>query len=261
MPSAAEALRYGAEIASVEQLGPFDVPGLTPRLVRVHRPPSFVPGPAPVVVLFDGQNVFDDTPSFAGGWHLHDTAPRLATRRRPAPVVIGIDHGGVERIHELCPYPGPRTRGLLNPLLDWLTGWLLPWLAGRLGLSAPPAQKRVIGGSSSAASRRCMPIIATRASSVVPCVCLPRSGPVVRLFELVARAPRPPESRIYLDMGRHEGGGMLAGAARMTELLAAKGYSRSALRFREDPRGRHREADWRRRAPAALRFLLSRRAG
>lgn len=248
-------------MTSVEQLGPFDVPGLTPRLVRVHRPPAFVPGPAPVVVLFDGQNVFDDTPSFAGGWHLHDTAPRLATRRRPAPVVIGIDHGGVERIHELCPYPGPRTRGLLDPLLDWLTGWLLPWLAGRLGLSAPPAQ-RVIGGSSLGG------LAALYAHHRHPglfggALCMSPSlwAGGARLFELVARAPRPPESRIYLDMGRHEGGGMLAGAARMTELLAAKGYSRSALRFREDPRGRHREADWRRRAPAALRFLLSRRAG
>lgn len=246
---------------SIEQLGPFDVPGLSPRLVRVHRPPSFVPGPAPVVVLFDGQNVFDDGPSFAGGWHLHHTAPRLATQRREAPVVIGIDHGGVERIHELCPYPGPRTRGLLDPLLAWMTGWLLPRLAQQLGLSAPTA-RRVIGGSSLGG------LAALYAHHRHPglfggALCMSPSlwAGGARLFELVARAPRPPESRIYLDMGRHEGPGMLAGAGRMAELLAAKGYSRTSLRFREDPRGRHREADWRRRAPSALRFLLSRRAG
>ena len=80
-------------------LGPFDIPRIGPRRVRVYLPPGRkAPSPRPVLYVFDGQNVFDDGPSFAGGWHLHHTAPRLATQRREAPVVIGIDHGGVERI-------------------------------------------------------------------------------------------------------------------------------------------------------------------
>src|SRR5262245_6072211 len=53
-------------------LGPYEVPGLASRSVRVFLPPPDGRGPPPVLYLFDGQNLFDDAPSFAGGWHLHE---------------------------------------------------------------------------------------------------------------------------------------------------------------------------------------------
>lgn len=246
---------------SVELLGPFDVPGLAPRLVRVLRPSRSSARPAPIVVLFDAQNLFDDGPSFAGGWHLHTLNDGLATTRRPAPIVIGIDHGGVDRIHELCPYPGRNTRGQLDRLLDWLTGSLLPRLRGPFDLRAP-ARQRIIGGSSLGGlaalyAHHRHPELFGGVLGLSPS--LWAGGE--RLTEWIARVPRPAVSRIYLDIGRHEGAGMREATKRMVQLLAAKGYSRLTLRHREDPRGFHRERDWRRRAPSALRFLLNDRSG
>src|SRR5262245_31834338 len=55
----------------IDRIGPFDVPGLRARRwVRVYAPPGVGPSSA-VLYVFDGQNVFHDAPSYAGGWHLH----------------------------------------------------------------------------------------------------------------------------------------------------------------------------------------------
>src|SRR5262245_6690597 len=106
------------------ELGPFDAPGFPPsRLIRAYVPERSPDAPPretlfrgrslsetsdrsagrPVLFLFDGQNVFEDEPSFAGGWHAHKVVDRLARSRRP--VVVGIPHGGERRMAELSPFP------------------------------------------------------------------------------------------------------------------------------------------------------------
>jgi hypothetical protein len=44
--------------------------------------------------------------------------------------------------------------------------------------------------------------------------------------------------------------------ARMAEQLHRRGYGDDRLLVRQDARGAHSEASWRRRLPTALRFLL-----
>ncbi|MCU0687566.1 MAG: esterase family protein, partial [Polyangiaceae bacterium] len=87
----------------IERFGPFPLPGgRGTRSVRVYMPAGPTPpGGRSLLVLFDGQNVFDDAPSFAGGWHAHETADRLGAR---APVIVGVDHGNEARLHELSPF-------------------------------------------------------------------------------------------------------------------------------------------------------------
>ena len=48
------------EVGEVNLLGPFDVPGLAPRQVRVYLPRAYDPAkPSLALYLFDGQNVED----------------------------------------------------------------------------------------------------------------------------------------------------------------------------------------------------------
>jgi predicted alpha/beta superfamily hydrolase len=82
-----------------------------------------------------------------------------------------------------------------------------------------------------------------------------------------ARAGR---GRIYLDVGTAEGAGTLRDVRRLGRLLVRKGFRRqrarglegprvsapSALRYLEDPGGRHTEAAWASRLEGALAFLL-----
>jgi predicted alpha/beta superfamily hydrolase len=79
-----------------------------------------------------------------------------------------------------------------------------------------------------------------------------------RIAEYVAHSPRPPASRVYVDVGRREGRGMVEGSRGLVALLRARGYDDETLKFRLDARGRHDERAWRRRFGAAVRFLAPR---
>jgi len=246
----------------VTVLGPFVVPGLAPRLVRVYLPRGYAPEREdgnPGLWLFDGQNVFDDAPSFAGGWHVHEAVERLARPGRPGrrvPVVIGIDHGGESRIFELSPFPWEGKPGQLSVLLDWITGTLMPALEMELNLRAGP-EGAVIGGSSMGGlaalwSHFHSPHAFGGALAMSPSLWLAGQA----IFADVAAQPDPRPSRIYLDMGaREDKGRMLPIAAALADQLTARGWGADRLLWRPDAKGSHNEACWRRRLPKALRFL------
>lgn len=241
----------------VLELGPYAIPHIGDRRVRLHLPPNDGEGPPPLLVMFDGQNVFHDEPSYAGGWHLHNTAKKVATKKRLEPAIAAVDHGGAERIHELVPWATARSRGRLDPLLDWMTGFLVPMLAKGFGIT-PSIEHRIIGGSSLGGlaalyAHHRHPDTFGGVMAMSPSLWV--SGE--RIFEHVAATSKPWTSRIYMDAGAQEAGGaMLRAAERMAVLLHQRGYTDATLRFRKDPRGKHSERDWQRRAPAALRFLL-----
>lgn len=246
-------------------IGPFQIPGLGPRGVRVFIPPHGRGSGAsarrasapPVLYMFDGQNVFDDAPSFAGGWRLHEAVRRVSPRRHRIPAIVGIDHGGQARIDELSPWPGQHGNGRADALLDWMTRELVPQLGERFGFATGP-RNVAIGGSSMGGL--CALYAHFRSPETFGgALCMSPSlwfgGQ--KIFDFVASQPTPWTSRIYLDAGALEsGGGMLRLAERMAQQLGARGYGAGALHFRADRKGRHRELDWRRRAPNALRFLF-----
>lgn len=241
----------------IQVLGPYATPGLAPRRVRLYLPADFKPEvPRFLLFLFDGQNVFDDEPSYAGGWYAHEAAERLARSGKLAPILIGIDHGGPERIAELSPFPVQGTAGRLDALLDWLLGTLKPALAKRLPLIEGPAGSAVAGSSMGGLAaiyahfRR--PHDLGGALVMSPSFWIDDGA----ILDWVRDQPRPPFSRVYLDSGMREGRGtLLPLVAKMAGHLASRGYGDMNLRFRTDPKGLHSEQSWRRRLPAALRFL------
>ena len=241
----------------IHLLGPLAVPGHAPRLVRVYLPSTFTPEvPRFGLYMFDGQNLFDDAPSFAGGWHLPQAVEKLARAKRPAPIVIGIDHGGSKRIDELSPFEMRGAAGGLDGLLDWLVDSLMPRLGAELRLLDGPVGA-VVGGSSMgglaalyAHFRR--PRSFGGALAMSPSLWV-RDGEIQRW---IRAQPTPPVSRIYLDCGMREGRGtLLPQVAALAAHLAARAYDLDHLMVRVDPRGAHSEASWLRRLPRALRFF------
>jgi enterochelin esterase-like enzyme len=248
----------------VSLLGPFAVPGLAPRRIRVYLPRAWDPAvPRLGLYLLDGQNVFDDASSFAGGWHAHEIVEKLARSRRPVPVpvVIGIDHAGPDRIRELSPFPVEEGTGQAETLLAWITGRLMPVLTAELNL-VPSPRGAVIGGSSMGGlaafwSHFHYPRSFGGAIAMSPSFWVAREA----VFADVAARPTPAVSRLYLDAGAREAKGRVVEAVeRMAGHLAARGYGSDRLLWRADARGTHSEASWRRRLPGALRFMYRREA-
>ena len=76
-----------------------------------------------VLYLHDGQNVFDDSTSFAGEWGV-DESMAMLTRQS---IVVAIDHGGNNRNTEYNPYDHDRYgKGEGNQYVDFIAKTLKP---------------------------------------------------------------------------------------------------------------------------------------
>jgi enterochelin esterase-like enzyme len=220
----------------IYKLGPFTIPGLQgERHVRVYLPDERPPAPLPVLFIFDGQH--------AAG--------------KPAPVIVGVDHGGEDRVHELSPFACADSRGEADRMIRWIARTLVPRIRGEFAVRRDVAGT-AIGGSSMgglaglyAHFRR--PDVFGAALCMSPSLWLADH----RIFNELERWPRPWTSRIYLDAGAHEGS-MLTDAERLVALLRTRGYTEGHdLLWHADPYGHHSERAWRERAPAALERLFS----
>ena len=236
-------------------LGPWDVPGFAPRLVRVYLPGHHDRNVArPLLVMFDGQNIFDDAASFAGGWHLHQAIDRLG-KQRPVPVVAAVDHGGTGRFAELSAWGLRGAGGRADDFLGFVAHRLAPALRERYGTLAPPHGLALggssLGGLAALYGHYRYPEAVGGALAFSPSLWVGGGAPV----RMMSETPRPWTSRIYLDSGEREPSGMGAQARSLAEILRAKGYDAGSLSHRADRHGRHDEASWRRRALAALRFM------
>ncbi|MEW5854079.1 MAG: alpha/beta hydrolase-fold protein [Myxococcota bacterium] len=241
----------------LQQLGPFDIPHVGSRLVRLYLPPGYHEKTDlhPLLVMWDGQNVYDDGPSFAGGWHLHEALDRRAARRKQVPVVAAIDHGGGLRIRELAPY---YTNGepLLDPLLDWVTRNLLKLLHDTYRLKREPEFTYVggssLGGLASLYAHFRHPQAFGGCMAMSPSLFLGRGS----IFRFVESQPKPWRTKVYVDGGGNEmRGTLLRMGDQLAGILRAKGYNDQELMWRPVKRGAHNERHWRARLPKALRFL------
>jgi predicted alpha/beta superfamily hydrolase len=248
------------EPAALVDLGPVQAPGLGPRRVRAYVPRRAPPfGQRRALLLFDGQNVFGDEGSFAGGWYAHRAVERLSPLRHPVPVLVAIDNGGEQRVDELTGWPMGARGGKAQPFIDQLADELGPRVRGELGVVDGPVGLAV--GGSSLGGLAALYAHFLRPDTFGGALCFSPAffwaGGAI-LAWLGGQAV-PSFSRVYLDCGVKESGGrMLPSTQQVHAQLLARGYLPGQLRFRPDPRGTHHERHWRRRLPAALRFLYAR---
>ena len=248
------------EPGTFHELGPYDSVGIAERRVRVYVPKGRADNiPRPVLYLFDGQNVFSDEGSFAGGWYVQEAVDRLIPMQRLiAPIVVGIDHGGVNRLDELGPWKQGDKGGRTDELLAWMGSTLMPQVAERFSVWKGPIGA-VIGGSSMGGlaamyAHTARPDLFGGAIVMSPSFWFGKK----RIRKFVADARRPPISRIYLDCGLREGKQMVEPAKEMAVYLKARGYDEDHLRWRPDARGTHSEKHWKRRIRGAVRFMFRR---
>ena len=248
-----------AESSAWRTFGPFDLPdGLPSRVVRAYVPPGGRRSQRrPVLYMFDGQNVFGDEGSFAGGWHAHDAARALDPRRYHVPIIVAIEHGGGRRLDELTPWKMRMGGGMADRFLDWVVGTVVPLVHRELPAQEGPVGAAVagssLGGLAAIYAHYRHPDVFGGAISMSPSLFIGRG----KIYSYIAEHDRPIISRVYLDVGGREAGGRLSnGVKRLADQLAERGYGRSQLLYRYDERAGHNEQAWRRRLPRALRFMM-----
>ena len=228
------------------------------RAIDVYLPPSYRDGRQryPVIYLQDGQNLSDPSIAFGGTtWQLESALERLARGGIEA-IAVGIHNAGDARLAEYSPFLDARHGGGAG---DRYLSFVIDTIKPRIDRRYRTDRRReatAIAGSSMGAlislyAFFAAPRVFGRVAAFSPSLWFGSR----RVLEFV-EAARPPDGRIYLDAGTAEGAETVRDARRLARVLRRKGYSKATLRYLEAERQRHTEADWARRLPGALDFLL-----
>lgn len=241
-----------------------EIPGLEgARPISLYLPPDYFLSEKtyPLAFFFDGQNLYEDEGTLAGGWHLHRVLDQRARAGKTVPVVVGIHHGP-DRDAEMSPWdPYPGKQGKAEKKLTWMFEWLLPRLHRKLHLEKSNAQT-LIGGSSLGGLLALYalfhyPAYLSRALVMSPALWVNRFA----IFNALMLTTPPPQARIYLDHGGKEGcechGNLgFEQSQLLVDLLEVMNFQPGIhMLWNPDPEGLHNEQSWRRRLPAALDFL------
>jgi predicted alpha/beta superfamily hydrolase len=231
----------------------------------VYLPPSYDKSERryPVLYMHDGQNIFDAATSYVGEWQVDETMEALSNEGLEA-IVVGIPNAGVERLNEYSPFRDKEHGGGKGDLyLEFLTQTVKPLIDEEFR-TLPRREHTGLMGSSMGGLislygyYRC-PEVFGFAGVVSPAFWFGNSA----IFDFVVQAPQLP-GKIYMDVGFREvtlsevsSRRYLGHVRKMNRLLRAKGWTpRQDYLYVEDPKGVHNEADWARRLPEAMRFLL-----
>jgi predicted alpha/beta superfamily hydrolase len=226
--------------------------------LTIYVPPGYDDGRGhvPVAYLFDGQNLFGDDGTYAGGWHLHEVLEARAAKGKTVPLVVGLHHGGASRLSEFTPWPIEGHPAWGDAYLTWVVGTVVPRINREWRVLQGPAHT-AIGGSSLGGLMGLYgflhhPEVFGRVMAMSPSVWV-QDREMVRAF---ARLPLPAERRIYVDAGGREKPRTTIGCRELIEVLTARGCVQGEdLMWRFVAKEGHNERAWRRRLPKALRFL------
>lgn len=228
----------------------------------------------PVIYMHDGQNLFDTNTSYAGEWRVDETMTALEAEGIEA-IIVGIPNAGEDRIHEYSPFADRMSKGRGALYLRFIVETIKPLIDAEFHTLPDKANTGLLGSSMGGLISLYgffeHPNVFGLAGVVSPALWFGGGA----IYGYVERKPHH-EGRIYMDVGTQEAGspkktGWLSaawrqsqsgryvnGVRRMRDLLAQKGYREGEmLRYIEDNGGRHNEADWARRLPEMMRWLLA----
>ena len=230
-----------------------------PRQLRVYLPPDYGQGQRryPVLYMFDAQNLFDDATSYAGEWGVDESLDRLAREEGFAAIVVGIDHGNDERIHELIPYWNvrflPNTGvGFVEDVVRTVKPFIDANYRTRPGRADTAILGSSLGGLSADYAIHRYPDVFSKAGVFSPAFWVSEQP-----FKMAAQAPLPADSRIYLYMGGEEGGEAVPLVQRMEQVLRTQPGGEGRVTLRVVPGAEHNEAAWREAFPVAVRWLFA----
>ena len=264
------------ELLVSEPLGAAGVPA---RRLLAYRPRGEPPGgaPRPVLLLQDGQNLFDDATSFAGSWRAAETVDAFA-ETGVAPLVVGVPNSGARRMDEYSPFVDPQYGGgSAAKYLRYLATEVAPLVRRSFDVAAGP-QGWGVGGSSLGGhfalwARFTAPELFGHALAMSPTTAF--AGEALRDWLVRRRKLAADRGRIYLDCGAEEGRrpgrrrrrllpqratAYVRRVRRLRRALEKLGYGRGEdLTYLEERGGEHHEAAWGRRLAGALEALYGAR--
>jgi predicted alpha/beta superfamily hydrolase len=235
------------------------IPGMDrQRTIRVYLPPGYAAAKQrfPVLYMHDGQNLFDEATSFLGEWGVDETLDALAKTRGLKLIVVGIDNGAENRIHELSAWDSPKYgKGEGRQYMNFIVDVVKPYIDAHFR-TKPDRRNTAIMGSSlggliSHYAIYEYPQVFSKAGILSPAYWF---APAV--FDFTAKRSLSTDAKVYFYAGGNEDENMLPNFNRMMSLVRSQGASHN-FSIRIDPAAQHNEAAWRREFPRAVSWLFA----
>lgn len=237
------------------------MPGLgRERTLRLYLPPSYEHSPTrryPVIYMHDAQNLFDEaTSSFGQEWGVDETLDAFARTRGFEAIVVGIDHGGDERIHELSPWPNPKygpAQG--DQYMAFVVDVVKPTIDARYR-TLPDRAHTAIAGSSMGGLESHYALLRYPQVFGKAAIFSPSYWFSNEVYVQTRAHPWPADTRVYFYIGGREGDESLPDVERMLPLLAGPGRDAGATTLHVEPEHEHNERAWHAEFPRAVAWLF-----
>lgn len=255
------------------------------RNVTVMLPPSYAEDPQrdyPILYLQDGQNMFDRREGFLGReWGADEVAlEAMREGRMQEAIIVAVDHGGEGRLHDYSPAADAQGRGGgADDFLDFLTQEVGPMIRGQYRASEAKAAVAgsSMGGLVSLYAGFRHPDMFGAVGAMSPSLWWADG----QLARAAVNHPGPMPEKVWLDIGKSEGGQDEFGQARLVDgnflptpqgangvqdvrdrvremghALLHLGYDTESLHYWEVAGGEHTEESWHNRLDQLFCYLL-----
>ena len=225
------------------------------RRVWLYLPPGYANSSKrfPVLYMQDGQNVFDDSTSFAGEWAVDETLDSLSGRV-PGLIVVAVDNGGLKRLNEYSPYDMEKYgRGEGDLYIDFLVKTLKPFIDQNYR-TLPTKENTFIVGSSMGGLISMYAVLKYPDIFGGAGIFSPAFWIAPEILEAVNQNGGRVNSRLYFYCGGKEGETMEPGMEKAFDQMRKLSGSRMISWVRPD--ATHTESFWREEFPLFYLWLM-----
>jgi predicted alpha/beta superfamily hydrolase len=225
------------------------------RRLWIYLPPSYssTKNKYPVIYMHDGQNVFDDSSSYAGEWGVDETIDTLGPQTQEC-IVVAIDHGGDKRINEYSPYDMAKFgKGEGNAYVEFIVKTLKPYIQKHYRVKRG-RKHQAIAGSSMGGLISFYAMLKYPKAFGSAGVFSPAFWIVPQLSEAISAKASRVKGKIYFYAGKQESEGMVP------DMLAVFGqmstFSKAKMTTVIRTGGTHSERQWRQEFPLFYNWLM-----
>src|SRR5438874_2277743 len=225
------------------------------RRVWIYLPPSYSSSNKkyPVLYMHDGQNVLDESTSFAGEWGVDETLDSISGRKKEI-IVVAIDHGGAKRVNEYCPYDMKKFgKGEGDQYVNFLVRTLKPFIDKKYR-TEKDRQNTFIAGSSMGGLISMYAVLKYPKVFGGAGVFSPAFWVGPKIFDDIETKGKKVNSKIYFYCGKQETETMVPDMEKAFERMRKVSRSRMACVVRPD--GNHAESTWREEFPLFYLWMV-----
>ncbi|MGB9796673.1 alpha/beta hydrolase [Fervidobacterium gondwanense] len=232
------------------------------RDIIIYLPPDYEisDNRYPVLYMHDGQNIFDESTSFAGvEWKADESAQELIKNGVIKPIIIvGIYNTGAERINEYSPWNDSNYGGGKGDLYaQFIINTLKPYIDVNFRTLSDRENTAILGSSMGGLISLYIGIkyngVFSKIGAMSPSIWFANKA----LIEFVKSEKVNYPTKFYVDMGSAEGQNPevhLNNARELFKILDKK--DNSEVLYIEDRGGTHSEGAWARRLPEMLVYFF-----